>query len=93
MSDFSLSEINERISKTSVFVDDLKKGMNRMIIGQDELINKILISMLANGHILLEGVPGLAKTMTVKTLRNSLLQIFNESNSHQICSRLIYWEH
>ena len=68
MSDFSLSEINERISKTSVFVDDLKKGMNRMIIGQDELINKILISMLANGHILLEGVPGLAKTMTVKTL-------------------------
>lgn len=68
MSDFSLTEINERISKTSVFVDDLKKGMNRMIIGQDELINKILISMLANGHILLEGVPGLAKTMTVKTL-------------------------
>ncbi|HIC36157.1 MAG TPA: AAA family ATPase, partial [Candidatus Marinimicrobia bacterium] len=45
-----------------------KKGMNRMIIGQNELINKILISMLANGHILLEGVPGLAKTMTVKTL-------------------------
>ena len=68
MSDFSLTEINERISKTSVFVDDLKKGMNRMIIGQNELINKILISMLANGHILLEGVPGLAKTMTVKTL-------------------------
>ena len=68
MSDFSLTEINERISKTSVFVDELKKGMNRVIIGQDELINKILIAMLANGHILLEGVPGLAKTLTVNTL-------------------------
>ena len=68
MSDFSLTEINERISKSSIFVDELKKGMSQVIIGQDVLINKILISMLANGHILLEGVPGLAKTLTVKTL-------------------------
>ena len=68
MSDFSLTEINERISKSSIFIDELKKGMSQVIIGQDVLINKILISMLANGHILLEGVPGLAKTMTVKTL-------------------------
>ena len=68
MSDFSLTEINERISKSSLFVDELKKGMSQVIIGQDALINKILISMLANGHILLEGVPGLAKTLTVNTL-------------------------
>jgi len=68
MSDFSLTEINERISKSSIFVDELKKGMSQVIIGQDVLINKILISILANGHILLEGVPGLAKTLTVKTL-------------------------
>lgn len=68
MSEFSLTEINERISKASVFVDDLKKGMTQIIIGQDELVNKIIISMLANGHILLEGVPGLAKTLTVNTL-------------------------
>ncbi len=68
MSDFSLTEINERISKSSGFVDNLKKGMNDFILGQDELINKILISMLSNGHILLEGVPGLAKTLMVKTL-------------------------
>ena len=68
MSDFSLTEINERISKSSLFVDELKKGMGQVIIGQDALINKILISMLANGHILLEGVPGLAKTLTVNTL-------------------------
>ena len=68
MSDFSLTEINDRISKASQFIDELKKGMNQVIIGQDVLINKILISMLANGHILLEGVPGLAKTLTVNTL-------------------------
>ena len=68
MSDFSLTEINEKISKTSVFVDELKKSMAQVVVGQDVLINKILIAVLANGHILLEGVPGLAKTLTVNTL-------------------------
>ena len=68
MSDFSLSEINERISKSSNFIDNLKQAMSQVILGQEELVNKILISMLANGHILLEGVPGLAKTLMVKTL-------------------------
>ncbi|MDP6169553.1 MAG: AAA family ATPase, partial [Candidatus Marinimicrobia bacterium] len=68
MNDFSLTEINERISKSSSFIDNLKKGMSDTIIGQDELVNKILISMLSNGHVLLEGVPGLAKTLMVKTL-------------------------
>ena len=68
MSDFSLTEINERISKSSNFIDNLKQGMSQVILGQEELVNKILISMLANGHILLEGVPGLAKTLMVKTL-------------------------
>jgi len=68
MSEFSLTEINDKISRSSLFVDQLKKSMNQIIVGQDELINKILIGMLANGHILLEGVPGLAKTLTVKVL-------------------------
>ena len=57
MSEFSLTEINDKISRTSVFIDELKKTINRIIVGQNELINKILIGMLANGHILLEGVP------------------------------------
>ena len=68
MSEFSLQEINDRISNSSQFIDDLKKGMNQVILGQEELVNKILISILADGHILLEGVPGLAKTLMVKTL-------------------------
>ena len=68
MNKFSLTEINELILKSSSFVDDFKKQMNNTIIGQEELVNKIFISMLANGHLLLEGVPGLAKTLMVKTL-------------------------
>ena len=68
MNDFSLKKINEKISESSNFVDKLKKEMNNFILGQEELVNKILISMLSNGHILLEGVPGLAKTLMVKTL-------------------------
>ena len=68
MNDFSLTELNEKISDRSKFVADLKNGMSNVIAGQDELINKLIIAMLADGHILLEGVPGLAKTLMVKTL-------------------------
>ena len=72
MSEFSLSEINERIAKDSKFVPLLKEAISQVIVGQNELIDKILIGMLANGHILLEGVPGLAKTLTVNTLAKSI---------------------
>ena len=68
MSEFSLSEINDRIAKESTFIDPLRSSIGEVIVGQDELINKILIGMLANGHLLLEGVPGLAKTLTVNIL-------------------------
>ena len=68
MSEFSLTEINERIARESTFVDDLKNALGHIIVGQNDLINRILIGILANGHILLEGVPGLAKTLIVKTL-------------------------
>ena len=68
MAEFSLSEINERISRESSFVDTLKDGVNATIVGQADLINRLLIGMLANGHILVEGVPGLAKTLLVKTM-------------------------
>lgn len=72
MSKFSLSEINDRISKESKFIDPLKASIGEVIVGQDELVNKILIGLLANGHILLEGVPGLAKTLTVNTLAKAI---------------------
>ena len=68
MSDFSLSEINERISRESVFIDKLRDEISTVVIGQSDLINRLLIGILANGHILIEGVPGLAKTLLVKTI-------------------------
>ena len=72
MADFSLTQINEKISESSKFIDELFISMNQVIIGQEKLIDKIIISMLANGHVLLEGVPGLAKTMMVKELSNCI---------------------
>ena len=68
MSDFSLSEINELISRESSFVDTLKEAVSETIVGQADLVNRLLIGVLANGHILIEGVPGLAKTLLVKTI-------------------------
>ena len=72
MSEFSLSAINERILESSKFVQPLRENLQQSVVGQEELLNKIIICMLADGHVLLEGVPGLAKTLTVKTLAASI---------------------
>ena len=72
MSEFSLSEINDRIAIESKFIEPLKSSIGEVIVGQEDLINKILIGLLANGHILLEGVPGLAKTLMVNTLAKAI---------------------
>ena len=77
MTDFSLTDTNDRIAKASTFIDDLKKGMNSAILGQEELINKILIAMLSNGHILLEGVPGLATTLAINSLSQAVKGSFS----------------
>ena len=72
MNEFSLSAINDRITEASVFVQPLRDGLQKKVVGQKTLIDKIIICMLADGHMLLEGVPGLAKTLTVKTLAASI---------------------
>jgi MoxR-like ATPase len=63
-----IRELNERIEKQSGFVTNLVTGMNQVIVGQKHLIESLLIGLLSDGHILLEGVPGLAKTKAIKTL-------------------------
>ena len=63
-----IRELNMRIEQQSGFVTNLVAGMNRVIVGQKHLIDSLLISLLSDGHILLEGVPGLAKTLAIKTL-------------------------
>ena len=66
----SLNLLNKKIEKNTGFILDLKDNISKVIVGQDDLINKILISIISNGHILLEGVPGLAKTLTINTIAN-----------------------
>lgn len=63
-----IRELNQLIERESGFVTDLTTGMGRVIVGQKHLIESLLISLLSDGHILLEGVPGLAKTLAIKTL-------------------------
>lgn len=63
-----IRELNVRIEQQSGFVTNLSMGMNKVIVGQKHLIDMLLISLLSDGHILLEGVPGLAKTLAIKTL-------------------------
>jgi len=67
-----IRELNERIERHSAFVDTVVMGMNRNIVGQKHLIDSLLIGLLSDGHILLEGVPGLAKTLAIKTLAQLL---------------------
>ena len=68
MTNFNLSEINDKILKESAFIDELRQALSQKVIGQDEIVNKIFIGILANGHVLLEGVPGLAKTLMANTI-------------------------
>lgn len=63
-----IRELNIRIEQQSGFVTNLVTGMDRVIVGQKHLVDSLLISLLSDGHILLEGVPGLAKTLAIKTL-------------------------
>jgi MoxR-like ATPase len=63
-----IRELNIKIEQNSAFVTNLVTGMNQIIVGQKHLIDALLISLLSDGHILLEGVPGLAKTLAIKTL-------------------------
>ena len=63
-----IRELNDMIEKQSGFVTNLQTGMNQVIVGQKHLVESLLIGLLADGHVLLEGVPGLAKTLAIKTL-------------------------
>ncbi len=70
MDSINIKELNERIERESAFVDIVTMEMNKVIVGQKQLVEDLLIGLLANGHILLEGVPGLAKTLAINTLAN-----------------------
>ena len=72
-----IRELQERIQRESSFVDALTLGMNQVIVGQKHLVESLLIGLLSDGHILLEGVPGLAKTLAIKTLSDLIKANFS----------------
>lgn len=69
--------IDQKISQESAFVDDLFSEINKVIVGQQPMIERLLIGLLGSGHVLLEGVPGLAKTLAIKTLSQAIKGDFN----------------
>ncbi len=68
MIETDIKELNERIQRESAFVDMISMEMGKVIVGQKQMVERLLIGLLSNGHILLEGVPGLAKTLAIKSL-------------------------
>ena len=77
MDTVNIIELNERIQLESSFVDLLTMEMNKVIVGQKHLVENLMIGLLANGHILLEGMPGLAKTLAINTLASCVNAKFN----------------
>ena len=77
MENVNIKDLNERIQKESAFVDLLSLEMGKVIVGQKHLVENLLIGLLANGHILLEGLPGLAKTLAINTLAQAVSAKFS----------------
>jgi len=74
--DSEISKLNQKIQQDALFIQDLRKEMAKVVVGQEELINGLLVGLIANGHVLVEGVPGLAKTLTIKTLAQAVSASF-----------------
>lgn len=68
VSSIDIKELNERIHQQSAFIDLLTMELNKTVVGQKGMVERLLIGLLANGHVLLEGVPGLAKTLAIKSM-------------------------
>lgn len=75
--DKTIRQLHEKIQQESAFIQDLKNEIHKIIVGQDYVIDRILIGLLGNGHILLEGVPGLAKTLIIKTISKCIQTKFH----------------
>ena len=75
--DVDIRSINEKIERESAFIDILTAEMNKVIVGQKDMIERLLIGLLGNGHILLEGVPGLAKTLAINSLSKAVQGSFS----------------
>jgi MoxR-like ATPase len=84
-----IEEIHRRVLESSAVLDDLRACIAQVVVGQDAIINKLLIGILSGGHVLIEGVPGLAKTLIISTLAQVMDTGFNVSSLLRICYRRI----
>lgn len=75
-SDVSIQEVNAKVRDASTILRDLSREIGRAIVGQEYMVSRLLMAILADGHVLIEGVPGLAKTMTVKTISEAIRASF-----------------
>ena len=75
-----LDQLEAKIREKSAFIDEIYTELNKVIVGQRYMIDRLLIGLLADGHVLLEGVPGLAKTLTVSSLEQVLHAKFQQSH-------------
>ena len=89
--EIDIKEINEIIEKESAFIDLLLIEINKVIVGQKHMIERLLIGLLGQGHILLEGVPGLAKTLAINSLSKAVKGSFSRINLHLIFCQLMWW--
>jgi MoxR-like ATPase len=76
MSEFDIVAVNERLARDSAFVGDLRSEIGRVVIGQNYMVERLMVCLLAGGHVLLEGVPGLAKTLAVSSLAKAIGCVF-----------------
>ena len=83
-----IRELNARIEQQSAFVTNITAGMSHVIVGQQHLVESLLIGLLSDGHVLLEGVPGLAKTLAISTLS---MPTSTASSLPPTCSLPTWW--
>src|ERR1700736_5848644 len=69
--------LSEQVQATAVWIGKLREEISQVIVGQEQLVDRLLVGLLANGHVLLEGVPGLAKTLSVRTLAAAIHASFH----------------
>lgn len=77
MSEIDIELLNQQIHQSSAFVDEIREEASKVIVGQINMVDRLLLGLLANGHVLLEGLPGLAKTLSIKTLASAINASFS----------------
>jgi MoxR-like ATPase len=90
MESIDIKTLNEKIQQDSAFLELLNLEISKSIVGQKYMLERLMIALLSQGHILLEGVPGLAKTLAIKSLSDAIDTKFNGFSLHRIYCLLIF---